>query len=101
VTRFQTIAPTRPAKMTLSETALGSTMPLAIVAATCKDRNAPTKFRIAARPMATRGGSARVEIEVATTLAVSWNPLVKSKASATPTTRYRSRSASMSGAASG
>ena len=34
----------------------------------------------------TRGGIARVEMEVATTFAVSWNPFVKSKISAVATT---------------
>ncbi len=33
-----------------------------------------------------RGGIARVEIDVATTFAVSWKPLVKSKTSAVATT---------------
>ena len=33
-----------------------------------------------------RGGSARVAIDVAIAFAVSWNPLVKSNASAVPTT---------------
>jgi hypothetical protein len=59
-----------------------STMPLPTVAATSSEMNAPTKLRIAANPTATRGGIARVEIDVATTFAVSWNPLVKSNASA-------------------
>ena len=40
----------------------------------------------AANPTATRGAIARVEIEVATTLAVSWKPFVKSNASAVATT---------------
>src|SRR3954470_3067863 len=95
VTRFHTMAPTRPAKTTVRVMSWTSTMPLAMVAATFSDRNAPTKLRIAANPTATRGASARVEIEVATTLAVSWNPLVKSKASAVPTTRTRRRSPSI------
>src|SRR3954452_694006 len=95
VTRFQMIAPTSPAKITVSVTPPVSTMPLAIVAATSSERNAPTKLSTAASPTATRGGSARVEIDVATTLAVSWKPLVKSKASAVPTTRTSSRSESM------
>ena len=64
-------------------------MPVAIVAATASDRNAPAKFRTAASATASRGDSARVEIEVATALAVSWNPLVKSKASAVATTIQR------------
>ncbi len=45
-------------------------------------------------PTAVRGRSAFVEIEVATAFAVSWNPFVKSKASAVATTRTRRRSAS-------
>src|SRR3954453_22788202 len=67
-------------------------MPLAIVAATASDRNAPTKLRVAARPTATRGGIARVETDVATALAVSWNPFVKSNASPVPTTIQRTTS---------
>ena len=39
-----------------------------------------------------RGGIARVEIEVAIALAVSWKPFVKSKASAVPTTIQRTTS---------
>ena len=39
-----------------------------------------------------RGAIARVEIEVATTLAVSWKPLVKSNASAVTTTMMTVRS---------
>jgi hypothetical protein len=46
----------------------------------------------AARPTATRGRSAPVAIEVAIALAVSWKPLVKSKASAATTTMTRSSS---------
>ena len=64
-------------------------MPLAIVAATASDRNAPTKFRHAAMITATRGDIARVETEVAIEFAVSWKPLVKSNASAVPTTIQR------------
>ena len=86
VTRFQVIAPISPAKTMLSVIALGSTTPLAIVVATASERNAPTTLRRAERPTATRGGSARVAIDVAIALAVSWNPLVKSNASAVPTT---------------
>src|SRR3954462_3989619 len=67
-------------------------MPLAIVAATARDRTAPTKLRVAARRTATRGGIARVETDVATALAVSWKPFVKSNASAVPTTIQRTMS---------
>src|SRR4051794_31990040 len=71
VIRFQQIAPIRPAKTTVDVIASASTMPLPIVAATSSERNAPTKFSAAAMPTASRGGRARVEIDVATTLAVS------------------------------
>ena len=72
VIRFQVIAPTSPAKSTvLEEIAVGSTTSLATVAATSSEMKAPTKLRIAAKPTATRGDIALVEIEVATTLAVS------------------------------
>ncbi len=67
-------------------------MPLAIVAATWSEMNAPAKFRIDAIATARRGESARVEIEVATALAVSWKPFVKSNASAVPTTIQRTMS---------
>jgi hypothetical protein len=48
VTRFQAIAPTSPAKITVVVIAPGSTMSLATVAATASEMNAPTKLRIAA-----------------------------------------------------
>ncbi len=97
VTRFQLIAPTRPASTTLSVTASGSTMPVAIVAATAIETNAPAKFRTAASATAVRGVSARVETLVAIALAVSWNPLVKSKKSATATTATSVRSSTARG----
>ena len=74
-----------------------STIPLAIVAATASDRNAPTKFRLADIATATRGERARVDTEVAIAFAVSWKPLVKSKASAVPTTIQRTTSECTSG----
>ncbi len=89
VARFQTIAPINPAKITVVVIRSALTMPLAIVAATLIEMKAPTKFRIADRPTAVFGASARVEIDVATAFAVSWNPLVKSKASAVATTITR------------
>ncbi len=63
-----------------------STIPVAIVAATSSETKAPAKLSSAARVTATFGLMARVEIEVATALAVSWKPLVKSNASAAATT---------------
>ena len=95
VSRFQEIAPIRPAKTIGSVTRSASTIPLAIVAATASDRNAPTKLRTAASVTATRGAIARVEIDVATALAVSWKPLVKSNASAVATTIKRTTSFSI------
>src|SRR5947209_10891239 len=89
VSTFQAIAPTSPANTIVVVTAPVSTIPLAIVAATLSEMNAPAKFRIDARPTAIRGLRDRVEIDVATTLAVSWKPFVKSNASAVTTTITR------------
>src|ERR671914_325906 len=86
VIRFQEMAPTSPPNTMIGVTRSASTMPCATVAATSSEMNAPTKLRMAAKATATRGGIARVEIEVATTLAVSWKPFVKSNASAVATT---------------
>src|SRR3954452_18318431 len=71
--------------------ASGLTTSFAIVAATWIERKAPTKLSTAAKAIATLGAAAPVEIEVATTFAVSWKPLVKSKASAVATTITRIR----------
>ena len=76
------------------------TMPVAIVAATANDTNAPAKLRIAASRTAVRGVSARVETLVAIAFAVSWKPFVKSKKRATATTATRVRS-SIAGVGSG
>ena len=87
VPRFQAIAPTRPPNTTDGVMTSAFTMPLATVAATESEMNAPTKFRIAATVTATFGGSAPVAIVVAIAFAVSWKPLVKSKPRAATTTR--------------
>ena len=79
VIRFHVIAPTSPARTTFNVIAAGSTIPVAIVAATAKKKNAPAKFRIAELSTAIRGDSACVETLVAIEFAVSWNPFVKSK----------------------
>ena len=92
VARFQAIAPIRPANTICGVITPASTMPEAIVAATASDRKAPTKLSSAAIVTADRGPIARVEIEVATALAVSWKPFVKSNASAVPTTIHRTTS---------
>lgn len=78
VMRFQTMAPARPPNTTARVTRPVSTSPLAIVAATLRERNAPTRLRLADSATAVRGPSALVAIDVAIALAVSWNPLVKS-----------------------
>jgi hypothetical protein len=89
VSRFQMMPPTSPAATTLSVTSAVSTRPLAMVAATARDRNAPTRLRSAETATAVRGPSAPVAMDVAIALPVSWKPLVKSKASAVMTTRTR------------
>src|ERR1700722_5778573 len=89
VTRFQMIPPVRPAATTVSVTSLVLTRPLAIVAATARERNAPTRFSTPDRATATLGSSALVAIDVAIALPVSWKPLVKSKPRAVMTTRTR------------
>ena len=86
VRRFQVIAPTRPASTMSRVMASWSTIPLAIVAATLKEINAPTKLRTAAIATASLGLSAPVDTLVAIEFAVSWKPFVKSKKSATTTT---------------
>src|SRR5215213_1055007 len=89
VIRFQVIAPIRPAKTIVGVITAASTTSLATVAATEIEMKAPTKLSSEATAIATCGRAAPVEIEVATTFAVSWKPLVKSKASAVPTTMTR------------
>jgi hypothetical protein len=89
------MAPISPAKTIRGVITLASTIPVAIVAATASERKAPAKLRMAAYPTATLGAMARVDIDVATTLAVSWKPFVKSKARAVATTMTRMRSFSI------
>src|SRR3954447_4382893 len=95
VATFHAIAPISPANTIVGVIASASTMPLATVAATASEMNAPAKFRIDASSTARRGDTARVEIDVATTFAVSWNPFVKSNASAVATTMTRITSLSI------
>ncbi len=86
------IAPASAANTTVGVTAWIETKPRPTVAATFSEMNAPRKLSAAAPAIAVRGATARVEIAVATTLAVSWKPLVKSNASAATTTITRIRS---------
>src|SRR5919112_315649 len=97
VARFHAIAPIRPANTAVVVIAPASTMPLATVAATFSEMNAPAKFRMADIATAVRGDIARVDTEVAIAFAVSWKPLVKSKASAVATTITRTTSSPMAG----
>src|ERR1700759_4409617 len=71
VITFQAIAPTSPQNTTVVVTASVSTKPLAIVVATFSEMNAPTKFSSDANATACLGPIARVEIDGATTFAVS------------------------------
>src|SRR4051812_3863763 len=87
VARFHEMLPARPANTTVRVTSVVLTRPLAMVAATLKDRKAPTRLSAPDSATATLGGSARVAIEVAIALPVSWKPLVKSNASAVTITR--------------
>ena len=89
VTRFQMIPPARPASTTASVTTAASTMPFAMVAATVSDRNAPTMLSTAASMTACLGLRARVAMDGAIALPVSWKPLVKSKTRAVTTTSTR------------
>src|SRR5687768_1627885 len=101
VMRFQVIAPIRAA---ITRTcawendnalmALLSIRPLVIVFATAWPVSAPTKLSTAAIMMAAPGLSTRVATTVATALAVSWKPLMKSNATASTITRARSVQAS-------
>ena len=59
------------------------------VAATSTDRNAPTRLSTPASSTATLGFRAPVAIDVAIALPVSWNPFVKSKASAVATSNTK------------
>src|SRR5262249_11238975 len=90
VSRFHTMAPIRPPKITAGVILVSSTRPLEIVLATATDRNAPTRPGAPEIATAALGWRARVASEVAMpvaidvvmALAVSWKPLVKSNARA-------------------
>src|SRR5918997_4248115 len=86
VTRFHTIAPTSPAKITTGSMSVSSTRPPEMVFATWAERKAPITFRHPASATAVRGRNAPVAIDVAIAFAVSWKPFVKSKTSAVITT---------------
>src|SRR5512134_853134 len=84
------MAPINAARTTTWVTCDGSTIPFPIVVATCVETSAPTKFSPAAMRIAFRIERARVEMQVAMALAVSWKPLMKSNDSAATITSARS-----------
>src|SRR5919204_1334832 len=86
VIRFHAIAPISAARTVCSFARPVSMIPFPTVLATAVVTNAPARFATAATATASRGDRARVDTEVATALAVSWKPFVKSKPSATITT---------------
>lgn len=71
VSKFHRMLPTSPANTSSRVTRFASTSPLAIVAATAVDRNAPTRFSSADSATAVRGLSAPLAIDVAIALPVS------------------------------
>src|SRR5947209_14721397 len=73
----------------------GGTIPLPTVAATAVPVKAPTTLRTPAISTAVPGASTRVATEVAMALAVSWKPLMKSKARPMATIRMSMRSAEL------
>src|SRR6202165_5596912 len=92
VIRFQAIAPNSAAMTTPSPGLMARV--LAIVFDTLAWKNAtvtiaPIRLKTAASATAACGDSARVEMEVAIALAVSWKPLVKSNTIATPMVTQR------------
>src|SRR3954447_7666390 len=96
VTRFHTIAPISPAKMTTGLMSVSSTRPPEMVFATWTDRKAPSTFRQPAIATAVPGRNAPVAIDVAIAFAVSWKPFVKSKTNAVTTTTTTISDTSMS-----
>src|SRR5882757_818450 len=84
VIRFQTMAPTRAAKITRASMIEGSMIPVPMVCATCSPNTLKaTKLKNAAQNTAYCGRSTRVETMVAIELAASCSPLRKSNNSAT------------------
>src|SRR3954470_1428089 len=84
VTRFQTMAPVRAAKITRSSMMPGSMIPVPMVLATWRPNTAnATKLKNAAQNTAYCGRSTRVETMVAIELAASCSPFRKSNSSAT------------------
>jgi hypothetical protein len=77
--------PKRPASIDSSAIPAGSTMPPPIVFATASDEKAPRTLSRAANTTASFGEIAFVATGTATAFGESWNPLVKSNISPSPT----------------
>src|ERR1035437_4251926 len=78
VMRFQVIAPSSPAQITLGVTMLCTTNPLLTAFATAVlPRKTAAKLNVAAQMTAAKGFSTRVPTIVAIALGESWKPLVK------------------------
>ncbi len=114
VSRFHRMPPMRPAKMIvrpIDGVIVGIRAPVLLsctfstevvtVTATSTERNAPTRLRTPASRTAVLGFSAPVAIDVAMALPVSWNPLVKSNASAVAINSTRMIISALMGANSG
>ena len=76
VIRFQMIAPTSAAAITVWDSTLGSMIPPLIVTATLVPTSAPAKLAVELIAIAQPGRSARVLTDVAIAFAVSWKPLM-------------------------
>ena len=89
VSKFQMMAPIKPAKMNSGAmvTTCSLIKPPEMVFATSTDRNAPTRFSVPAAMTAVLGLSAPVAMDVAIALAVSWKPFVKSNVNAVTITK--------------
>src|ERR1051325_2428994 len=84
--RFQTIAPSKPPRITFGSTILISIIPLPTVLATLMPTvKSAAKLKNAAQTTAWIGLSTRVPTMVAMEFAESWNPLMKSNANAIAT----------------
>src|ERR671922_2377534 len=85
VSRFQPMAPARPAKITAGLTTSRDTVWPTVSATAVRNTRKATKLNTAAHRTAALGDSTRVATIVDTELAASWNPLVKSNAQASAT----------------
>jgi hypothetical protein len=90
VTRFQVIAATRAAPITVRLIASGLITPVPMVVATFKGKTLNAiKLKNEAITTAANGDNTFVETTVAIELAESWNPLMKSKTRTSPITMYK------------